>query len=230
MKLARRHVVAGCAGIAAIAMVVGGPSVARRLAFFRVRQVEVVGAHYLDEVDVVRRLHLEHGASTFDRLDHVRAAARAIPGVISATVTRRLPGTLRVTLREAAPVALAPLPDRLVLIDSRGHVLPFDPVRVPASYPIIDRDSATAALLGRLMLTDPLLYDAVESARRDHGDVVFDSGPHQIRLRPEADGDVLRAVSTVRTYLGAHGIAWQEIDGRYQARDQIRVFVRKGHA
>jgi cell division protein FtsQ len=210
------------AGVVAIALML--PRVARRLAFFRVRQVEVTGTHYLDESDVVGRLGLGANASVLDRLDAVRKAASAVPGVVSATVSRRLPNTLCVTLHEATPVALASLSDRLVLVDSAGHVLPFDPVRVPTSLPVAGLDSVTPRLLYRLMRADPPLYAAIESARLDHGDVVLDIGARRIRLRPEADDAMLRTVTDVINYLTLKAVAWREIDARYHSR----VFVQKG--
>ncbi len=200
------------------------PRTARRLAFFRVRQVEVIGTRYLDESDVVARLGLRADASVLDHLDAVRKAAAAVPGVVSATVSRRLPNTLCVTLREAMPVALASLADRLVLVDSVGRVLPFDPVRIPTSLPIAGLDSVTPRLLQRLMRADPPLYAAIESARLDHGDVVLEIGPHRIRLRPEADDAMLRTVTDVVNYLTLKAVAWREIDARYHSR----VFVQKG--
>ena len=126
------------------------PAIVRGLAFFRVRQVEVVGTRYLDEADVVRHVVLSGTASTFDRLEPTRLTVQAIPGVLHATVERRLPGTLRITLREASPVALTALSDRLALMDSTGHLLPFDPTRVPTSLPIAAHDSNVAALLARV--------------------------------------------------------------------------------
>ncbi len=224
MNLRRSAVASAVEAVGVVVLAIALPMLARRLAFFRVRQVEVVGIRYLDESDVVRQLRLRPDASTLDRLGRVRNAAAAIPGVLAATAERRLPGTLRVTLREAIPVALVPMTNRLALVDSRGRELPFDPARLPVSLPIAGRDSATAGLLGRLMLTDPEWYDSVESARLDHGDIILDAGIHRVRLRPEADEDVLRAVTEVRRYLTEYGIPWREIDARYRAR----VFVRKG--
>ena len=220
--------VAGAVAIAAtvIAIVLVAPRLGRRLAFFRVRQLEVIGTRYLDEAAVVRGLGLRPDASTLDRLDAVRKAAMAEPGVVSATVERQLPATLRVIVREATPVALVALTDRLRLVDSAGHLLPFDPVRSPASLPIAGSDSVTPGLLGRLMRTDPLLYAMIVSAHLDRGDVVLDIDGRRIRLRPEADDAVLRAVATVLSYLNSHAVAWREIDARYR----WRVFVQKGAA
>ncbi len=216
-------------GVASVVLIVVGvatPRILRSLPFFRVRLVEVVGNHYLDDTTVVARLHLRAHTSVFDPLAPVRAAARAIPGVVEATVTRRLPGTLRVTLREALPVALASVGDRLVLIDYRAHVLPFDPSNYPTSLPLCSHDAAAAGLLDRLRRSDPVLYDSVQSARLDRGDVVLTTDHHDIRVRADADATDLRSVTAVRVYLDQHRIPWREIDGRYRER----VFVRRGTA
>ncbi|HEY4101880.1 MAG TPA: FtsQ-type POTRA domain-containing protein [Gemmatimonadales bacterium] len=220
----RRWAAAGIVAIVVVAIAVFAPRAIRRLRFFQVRSVEVVGARYLDPVDVARRLGVRHTTSMFDPLAPMERAATAIPGVIRARVTRRFPGTLRVTVDESSPVALVTQGDHLALMDARGRVLPFDPVRLPASLPIADRDSLTAALLDRLRRADPDGYDAAESARRDHGDVVVQQGARTVRYRPGADDDMLRAVIGVRSYLTQHGLAWREIDARYQSR----IFVRTG--
>lgn len=222
----KRWIVPAAALVVLVASVMFVPRMARRLTFFRLRQVEVVGARYLDPDDVVRRLGLRRGGSTLDPLGPIARAAAAIRGVMSAQVERRLPGTIRVMLQEARPVALAAATDRLVLIDSIGHMLPYDPARAPASLPIAERDSTTASLLQRLAVADPVWYDSVEFARRDRGDVVLDAGAHHVRLRPDAGVDVMRAVMAVRTYLMEAGIPWREIDGRFRER----VFVRKAGA
>jgi hypothetical protein len=220
----RRGVAAGVVAIAIVAIAVFAPRALRRLRFFEIRAVEVVGARYLDPVDVARHLGVHQATSIFDPLAPMQRAAISIPGVTRARVTRRFPGTLRVTVEESIPVALVAQGDHLALMDARGRVLPFDPVRLPASLPIADHDSTTAALLDRLRRADPDGYDAAESARRDHGDVVVQQGARMVRYRSGADDDILRAVIGVRSYLTQHGLAWREIDARYQSR----IFVRTG--
>lgn len=218
----RALVAAGVLLVVAVSLMV--PRVARRLDFFRVRQVEVVGARYLDQADVVRRLGLRGAASTFDDLAPVLRAAAAVPGVVGAAVERRLPGTLRVTIREAEPVAIAGTEDHLVLMDSGGRLLPFDPTRQPESLPIAAQDSSVAHLLAHLMHADGALYATVDFARLDRGDVLLDIGSRRIRLRPEADDEVFRAVAAVIHSLNKSETAWREIDARYHSR----VFVQKG--
>ena len=206
----------------------GAPKLLRRIAFFRIHRVDVVGNRYLDEHDVVRRLGLAQDASIFDPLNRVREAAAGIPGTVgpSASVERRFPGTLRVKIVEIRPIALAAVNDQLALLDSRGRVLPFDPARVPTSLPIAQRDSTTAALLDRLRQVDPRSYDDVQSARPERGDIVLDLGDHTILVRPNADTETLRSIAAVRRYLDVNSRKWIEIDARYDGR----VFVRKAKA
>lgn len=211
--------------VVAIGAWFGAPKLLRRIAFFRIHQVEVVGNRYLDEHDVVRWLGLAPDASIFDPLDRVRAAVAAIPGTVgqSASVERRFPGTLRVKIIEIRPVALASVNDQLALLDYRGRVLPFDPARVPTLLPLAARDSTTAALLDRLRQVDPGAYAEVQSARPERGDIVLDLGEHTIRVRPNADTETLRSIAAVRSYLETNNRKWAEIDARYEGR----VFVRK---
>ncbi len=211
--------------VVAIGAWYGAPKLLRRIAFFRIHQVEVLGNRYLDEQDVVRRLGLAPDASIFDPLDRARAAVAGIPGTVgtSASIARHFPGTLRVTIVEIRPVALAAVNDQLALLDYRGRVLPFDPARVPVSLPVAALDSTTAALLDRLRQVDPQEYADVQTARPDRGDILLDLGEHTIRVRPNADTETLRSIAAVRSYLEANNRKWAEIDARYEGR----VFVRK---
>ena len=213
--------VATFAGAAIVA-----PRVIRRAAFFRVHEIEVIGLHYLDDGEVVGRLQLARGASIVDPIGRVLAAANAIPGVVAASVERRLPGTLRVTLLEATPVALAVQQERLVLLDQRGRVLPFDPTRVPTSLPLAEADSSSAALLTRVMVSDPAWFASIERAHRDGANVILEAGPQRIRVPANATPVTLRAITTLRSYLDRRGVAWREMDARFQGR----IFVRKGSA
>lgn len=226
MTRARRGLLIALAVAVVASSALFAPRLMRRSNFFRVHEIEVVGLRYLDQGEVTRRLHLATDASLMDPLDRVRAAALAIPGVVAAAVDRRYPGTLRVVLLEATPVALAAQSERMVLLDSRGRVLPFDPVRAPTSLPLAEPDSTATAVLTRVMLSDSSWFSAIDRAHRDGSDVVLDEGNHRVRVRAGADAATLRAVTAVRAYLERRSVAWREIDARYQGR----VFVRKGTA
>lgn len=212
--------------VVAFGVVTAAPSVVRKIAFFRIHAIEITGLHYHDEADVVRRLALPADASILHSLDAVEAAAAAIPGVRNASVARRWPGTLVLHIEEIPPVALTAQDDRLVLLDARGKVLPFAPARVEASLPIAPRDSATAALLARMQLSDPLLYEQVQIVRTEGAEVTLVRNGHRVRLRVDADARALRAITAVQAWLEATATPWVELDGRFDGR----VFVRKGVA
>lgn len=224
MTLRRQALLAGLVLAIGLGAVAVAPTVVARVPFFRIHAIEIVGTRYLDDAEVIARLALPAEADILVPLEPIRAAARDIPGVEDATVTRRWPGTLRVELVEAIPVALTPQDDRLVLVDRRGHVLPFDPQRLPASVPLAEHDSATAALLARMRRTDALLYDQVERAWREGGDVYLARAEQRVRLRADADIDALRAVLATQAWLAANGTPWRELDARFHGR----VFVRRG--
>ena len=113
-----------------------GPRLLRGVGFFRVSRVEIVGVQYLAPATLVDALKLSATASVFDDPAPLARRALAVPGVRSAVIRRRMPGTLEVVIEEAAPVALAPGNGGLVLIDARGKVLPFDPVTSAPDLPV----------------------------------------------------------------------------------------------
>ena len=89
----------------------------------RVQKLEVQGSHFLSEGEVRELL----GAAVGERIlsldiEGLKARLRASPWVADATVSRTLPDTLRVEIRERVPLALAEL-DRLYLMDENGGLI-----------------------------------------------------------------------------------------------------------
>ena len=89
----------------------------------RVGKLEVRGSHFLSEGEVRELV----GAAVGERIlsldiEALKARLRASPWVADATVTRTLPDTLRVEIRERVPLALAEL-DRLYLMDENGGLI-----------------------------------------------------------------------------------------------------------
>lgn len=224
MTIRRRAFLFSLGILLTVGGVVAVPWLMRRLDFFRIGAVEVVGARFLEEAEVVRRLGVPTDADILQPLAPLQAAALAIPGVEAATMSRRWPGTLVVEVVETRPVAMTPQEDRFVLLDGRGRILPFPPTRLRMSLPIADHDSMTAALLARMQRIDPALYDQVQNAWREGGDVVLEKLRQRIRLRGDAGAAQMRAVVAVQAWLEANGTAWGELDARFHGR----VFVRRG--
>ena len=115
---------------------ISAPKVLHRLDFFRIRRVEIAGLQYLPPSKVIAALELGSEASVFDDLSAAGGRVRALPGVTSAVVRPRLPGTLEIELVEAVPVALAPRSGGMALLDSSGKVLPFDPAASAPDLPV----------------------------------------------------------------------------------------------
>jgi cell division protein FtsQ len=220
----QRALVVAAIAVLAVGGWIGVPRAMRRLDYFRVRQIEVTGLRFLEAREVVTRLALPKTASIVDPLEPVRRHASSIPGVAAASVERRLPGTLSLLVLEELPVALVMQEGKLVLMDRRARILPFDPARAPTSLPVAERDSATAALLSAVLRADPDWYGQIESARRDGGDVLLEEGSHRVRIRPGASLDTLQWVATVLAYLGGLNRPWQELDARFTDR----AFVKWG--
>jgi cell division protein FtsQ len=200
----------------------GAPWLGRRLAYFDVRQVEVVGARYVPVKSVMASLKLPKSASVFDPLGPVASRVQKVPGIRQAEVTRRLPGTLVVKVTESAPVALVQTSKGLRMIDGVGHVLPFDPSRAAPDVPItVAPDSAVAGLLGRLREMDPDFFGQVQAAWRVKDDVVLRLPGFNVWLRASAGEDEIIAIKVVEADLKRRGRPFAVLDGRFA--DQVVV-------
>ena len=198
------------------------PKLGRRLAFFDVRNVEVVGARFVPMSTIVGALKLPASASIFDPLGPVTSRVRKLPGIRTVEVSRRLPGTLVVRVTEVVPVAFATTKDGLRMVDERGRALPFDPSTTAPDLPVTPApDSLVAGLLGRMREIDPAFYAKVDAAWQVQGDVVLKMNDHRIWLRPDAGPAELQAIRLVEQDLARRGKSYAELDGRFA--DQVVV-------
>jgi cell division septal protein FtsQ len=212
------------AGVAAGALLwYGGPVLLRRVAFFKVRRVELVGVSAVNPPDLVAALKIPARGSLFDDLRPYQQRALAFPGIRRAAVHRRLPGTLVVEVTEARAVALAPKDGRLTMIGRNGTFLPFDPAVSAPDLPVVDQpDAVVARVLGRLQELDPELFSRVVTASQVKGDVVVDLGGRRLWFRPDVTAEVIRAVMAAEQVLGQQGRAWVELDGRFAGQVVVR--------
>ena len=199
------------------------PDLLRRLEFFRVRRVEISGLQYLAPATITASLGLDDRASVFDDLIAAGEGLRSLPGVRSAVVRRRLPGTIEVLVEEAVPVALAPRGGGMVLLDSSGSVLPFDPAATAPDLPIAAAaDRALARVLARVQAHHPGLFGRVEAARRVQGDVVLELDGRRLWFTPEVTAEDIRAVMAVAEDLARLGRNYGELDGRFAGQVIVR--------
>jgi len=203
------------------------PLLLRRIAFFRVRQVELVGIRYLDADQVLAALRLAPQASVYDDTDMLAERLRGLDGVADAVVSRRPPGSLKVIVREIEPVALR-MNGRGALepVDADGRALPYDltgldlPV-VPAA------DSAVVGVLARVQAFDPALFQTIDAARRTPslrggGAVLLELGAHRVLLGNDAGPEVIEAVVLVARDLAARRRSYAELDARFDGQIVVR--------
>jgi cell division septal protein FtsQ len=199
----------------------------RRLEFFQVRRVEIVGLQYLDAAKVIGAAKLPPRTSTFDDHEAVAARLRALPGVTSAEVNSRAPGTLRIELNEAQPVAFTPKGDRLAMVDERAEVLPFDPLGTAPDLPVlIGGGRVVAGALARAKEFDPDLFARIDAAWRVGPDVVFEVGGRWFWFGSKLTAEDIRAVTAVEQALARTGRVYRELDGRFAGQ----VVVRRARA
>lgn len=223
-RLRRWWVVVG--GVLVLSAGWWGPPALRPFSFFAVRRIEVVGTRYLEPATVAAALRLGPKASVWADTKTMERRLAELAGVRSATVVRRLPSTLVVTVVELEPVALAEGPTGLVPVDDSGRPLPYDPAVAPVDVPVIERAaSPLVATLAAIRATDYGLFADITAARAaagGGGDVVLDLDDGRVRLMTPLDPAVVRAVSAVRRDLAARGQTWQELDGRFHGWVVVR--------
>ena len=218
----KKALLTAAAAAVLLLIVAGGFRLLRSLSFFEVRRLELVGGRYLTPAAVARALGVKRGASIFDDLGPLEKKARAIPGVLEATLSRRIPGTIRVAVREAEPVALAERSGRLVLLEASGQVLPFDPTQPAADLPLAEVDPAVTGVLALVRETDPELFAQVERGSRLHQDVVLDVAAGRLLVRTGVSSAEIRDLSLVADDLARKGRSWRELDARFASRVIVR--------
>ena len=175
MKRRTRLLLAGVGGLLLMAGGVAGvPRLLPELPGFEVHRVEVVGASLLAAEEVVRGAGIAAGQSIWEDADAWEQALEGHAVVEDATVGRRLPGTLRVELREKRPVALVS-GEVLLPVTATGERLPVDLTRSAPDLPIArgipGGDEVPVGLLSeveRLARIDPeLMAEVSEVEARD---------------------------------------------------------------
>ncbi len=202
------------------------PGLLHRFDFFRVRRVEIAGLRYLAPAKVIASMGLGPDATVFDDLATARRRLGALPGIVSAGVRRRLPGTLEIVVVEAVPVALAPRSGGMALLDSSGNVLPFDPAVTAPDLPVAASvDRRVARVLAQVQQHDPALFARVRTAWRVKDDVLLDVDGQRLWFGPAVTAEEIRAVMAVEQDLARQGRKYQELDGRYAGQVIVRAGV-----
>ena len=218
-----RLVLVGIAALLLLASPLWGPGALRRLDFFRVRRVEILGTRYTSPRELLDRLKVDTTRSVWDPLEPLAARVRLHAQVESVTVTRRLPGTLVVLVKERHPVALVNAPGGLRAVDERGRRLPLDPSRTPVDAPVVTaapRDTMVYHLLGAMQREAPGLYAKLSSIRATGADeIVLQIADLSVRAMTNVTLARLGDIEPVERDLMRRQLRPTELDLRY--RDQV---------
>ena len=221
----RRRVLVITAGLVTLVLAIAfSPMVLRHVAFFRIRQVELIGVRFHSPGRLVEALAIAPDRNLFEPLRDIEERAVQLPGVVYAKAKRRMPGTLTIEVEERVPIAFAPTSTGLLALDAEAHPLTYDPTATGLDLPIIQRaDSVLARVLATVWTADSALYKQVDAARLGDGDVVIlELGPTDVILRREPTTDEIRAVGLVRRHLTATGRTYDELDVRFEGRVIVR--------
>lgn len=221
----KRRVLLSVAGGAVILLgFLATPHLLRRVTFFRVRQVELVGARYIAPDALLETLGLRPDQNVFDDFEAAEERVSHLAGIVQVRIRRRLPGTLRVEVSERIPLAFVSGPEGLVTLDVWAMPLPYDPTASSVDLPIVARpDTLLVGALGAVRFVSRALYEEVDWVEADgNGGVRLVLGDHRILMRvPSSPGDV-DAVLAVAEHLAGSGREYEEIDARYEGWIVVR--------
>lgn len=211
-------------GIAAFLVVAGplwAPLLMRRMAFFHVRRIEILGTRYVAPGEILARLHVDTMASVWDPTAPLAARVAAHTEIQHVDIERKLPGTLVVRVTERVPVALLPARNGFRVLDERGTDLPIDPARVSIDAPVVmQRDTSVLKLLAAMRAGMPALYERLSAVRGVGSDqLLLELATEPVRTMRDVTLQRLADIAPVETDLAKRQLRVAEIDLRY--RDQV---------
>jgi cell division protein FtsQ len=202
-----------------------GPLLLRRMDFFRVRRLEIVGTHYIATNDIVGRANVDTMRSVWDPTGPIAGRVKAHPGVQTVDVTRKLPGTLVITITERQPVALVSGPQGFRAYDARGVALPVDLTKGLVDAPVLVRpDTALLRLLGDVRDRLPDLYRRVSEVKRvGANELLFQLDEAPVRTTAAVTVGDLNQIQSVEDDLRRRAARVTELDLRYSGQIVARL-------
>jgi hypothetical protein len=208
----RRLVIAALIACLASAVYVWGPLGLREVSWFQVAEVEVSGARLLSPAALLGASGIAEGANLWDDSEPWVAALRSYPGISDASVHRRLPGTLRIRIREEPPVAYVEA-DPLRPATASGDILPLDPGRQPLDLPIVRGAWSNGEDAGARRLL-------AEAGRLDRLDPPFMARVSEISLAEEG-GDALILIHAAGEIITPFGIDATRVAELHAVLDEL---------
>jgi cell division protein FtsQ len=220
-----RLALAGIVVLLALGSPFWAPLLLRRMDFFRVRRLEIVGTHYIATSDIVARASVDTMRSVWDPTGPIAGRVQGHPGVATVNVSRKLPGTLVITITERQPVALVSGPQGFRAYDARGVALPVDLTRGLVDAPVLARpDTAVLRLLGAMRAALPDLYRRVSEVKRiDANELLLELDSAPVRALGSVTLDDLNQLQSVEADLRRRAARVMELDLRYSGQIIARL-------
>jgi hypothetical protein len=169
------------------------PEALARVDTFRATHHEFRGLRFLTGDTVLQVAGIGPEANLWEDPAAWEQRLEAHPLVRHASVGRRFPGTLTITVEERTPVGLVPRPT-LEPVDRDGRALPLDPSRFPLDYPILRPGSLEGEGDEGSTVQLRALAAAAETIRQE-GE--FWSGVSEVRPGPHGGFEVFWGQPTV---------------------------------
>ena len=200
-----------------------GPRLLAQLEYFNVRRVEFQGLQFALASELLEAAKVDTSRSIWNDLLPVLRRVQKHPMVASATIERRLPGTLVVHIVERQPLALVQRKGLLAPTDVNGRELPIDLSRTPLDLPVaFSPDSTILRVLDALHRFAPEIYSRVITVRRAGPDeLLFDFGVFSVRTRDDVTAARFGDILPVEADLARDHLRAVELDLRFQ--DQVIV-------
>jgi cell division protein FtsQ len=206
-----------------------GPKALSRLSFFRLQRVEVHGLRYLPESELLATLGVDTTHSLWTDLRPLQGRLLQHPQLHTATLSRKLPGTLVVRVTERQPLALVAGSTGFTVVDSTGAAMSVDPSLGTVDVPILWKaDSALVRLLSELRDVFPPLYSRVgEVVRVGNNELKVGLGDVKVLAMSDVTADRLLDILPVERHLAARGVSAAELDLRYRGQVIVRPIKQK---
>jgi cell division protein FtsQ len=138
---------------------------ASKMEFFHVRSVQVDGVRYLEPETVVQTLAIDTLRSVWDDTGPLLDRVLSLPQVSAASIRRKLPGTLVVTISENLPVAFVQGAGGLEAVDTSGRALPIAVAGRDLDLPVLhQRDARLLRLVGHIRAEQGIAYRRLSEA------------------------------------------------------------------
>lgn len=201
---------------------------------FVVRQVSINGAVHQPKLSIYREtLSGGSDAMLLISLPETRERLKALPWVVDASVARRWPDRLEITIVERKPAAIWQNNGRLTLIDRHGEALPSENLEDFAHLPQIIGPTAfrEASFFLKLMASEPSLADRLKAAtwvgdRR--WDLLMTTGETLSLPEGEAATAALRSFAAIERKTPLLGRGFLRFDMRIPDKMVVRVSGETG--